>query len=91
MKEPASSDPLGLNAVGVPDGTGEGTRHMAECFAEEFLRLGHGPEQVVGLFRSPRYRLAHHAWTVLGEETVHEIVTRAAAVWSAARRTPTQP
>jgi hypothetical protein len=90
-KDPDSTDPLGLNAVGVPDETGEGTRQMAECFAEEFLRLGHGPEQVIELFRSPRHRLAHHAWTVLGAQSVTEIVTQAAAIWSPAHRPPAPP
>lgn len=47
-------DPLELCGVALL--TEEDTTDlMTECFVEEFLRLGHGPAQILALFRNPQY------------------------------------
>jgi hypothetical protein len=81
-KRPEQDDPFQLEAVGVPDPTGECLREMAACFAEEFLRLGFPPGRVLALFESPTYALANHAYRVLGPREVRAIVERLAPVWS---------
>jgi hypothetical protein len=72
--EPDHSDPLELTGVAFDDPTGESVRIMAECFADEFLNLGHPPAEVMAIFRSPEHRLAHHAWQTLGEVNVFTMV-----------------
>jgi hypothetical protein len=89
--EPDPEDPLQLHGVGVPDPSGDGLRQMAECFAEEFLRLGHSPARVLELFRSRSYALPHRAWRELGEDAVRALIDDAARVWSRAHRMPTLP
>ena len=79
--DPDAGDPLELCGVGVPDPGGLGMTLLAECFAEEFLRLGHSAGEVLALFRSPEYRLAYQAWCALGDERVSGIVATQALVW----------
>ena len=77
--EPAPEDPLALHGVRVPDPGGDAVERMAACIAEEFLRLGHGPGEVLELFRSPRYGLPHRAWRELGEVRIFTLVSSLAA------------
>jgi hypothetical protein len=72
--EPDTTDPMELTGVAFDDLSGESVRLMAECFADEFLNLGHTPEEVLDLFRSPDHRLAYRAWQELGEVTVYAMV-----------------
>jgi hypothetical protein len=47
-------DPLAAVAVELP--SDEDTLiPMAECFIEEFMRMGFSQEQIAGLFADPRY------------------------------------
>jgi hypothetical protein len=87
IHEPDEEDPLELSVVGIPDPSGEATRAMAACFAEEFLRLGFEPGRVLSLFESPRYALAHRAWLELGAHAIHAIVEEQARTWSPTHRT----
>lgn len=75
IHEPDETDPLELCAVGCPDSSEEETAFMARCLAEEFLHLGRSPQEVLDLFRSPEYPLAHRAWLELGEVRVFALVT----------------
>ncbi len=86
-KPPEEDDPFELAGVGVPDPTGASVRAMAECFAEEFLRLGFPPGRVLALFESPRYALAHHALERLGPREIRGLIDRLARTWSAGSRT----
>ena len=87
-KQPEADDPFALEGVGVPDPDGTALRDMAECFAEEFLRLGFPPGRVLALFESPRYPLAHQAYTRLGAQETRVLIERQAAIWSPALRRP---
>jgi hypothetical protein len=72
--EPDLSDPMELAGVAFEDPSGTSVSIMAECFADEFLNLGHAPQEVMELFRSSEHRLAHLAWQQLGEVRVFAIV-----------------
>jgi hypothetical protein len=87
-KQPEADDPFALKGVGVPDPGGTAAREMAECFAEEFLRLGFPPGRVLALFESPRYPLAHRAYEALGAQETRALIERLAAIWSPAHRRP---
>ena len=85
IHEPDPQDPVALHGVEVPDPDGASLRAMAECFVEEYLRLGFPPERVLALFRTPAYPLAHRAWTALGAGAVSEIVDEQARLWQGLR------
>jgi len=72
--EPDHTDPMELTGVAFDDPTGQSVRVMAECFADEFLRLGHTSAQVMDLFRSTEHQLAHIAWQQLGEVHLYALV-----------------
>jgi hypothetical protein len=72
--EPDVTDPMELAGVAFDDPTGQSVRVMAECFADEFLRLGHSVSEVMDLFRGSEHRLAHHAWERLGDLAVFAMV-----------------
>ena len=47
-------DPMELNGVGFITDE-DTTDSMCECFIEEFMRMGYGHRQILGLFRTPHY------------------------------------
>jgi hypothetical protein len=47
-------DPMELCGVGLVTAE-DNSSLMAECFIEEFLRLGHSASQILALFRNPHY------------------------------------
>lgn len=66
-------DPFELRGMVIPskeDTTGE----MAECFAEEFLRMGYGPSEVLAVFRNPHYLGPHMAWEKQGEPFIRNVI-----------------
>jgi hypothetical protein len=75
MRETDPQDPMelvGVSALGSATGRLE---TMAECFAEEFIRLGHSEEAILDLFRSPFYAGPHRAYRELGEARIREMIT----------------
>lgn len=73
-READPDDPMELVGIRLPVDDDSAIREMAECFAEEFVRLGHTPNDILGLFRNPFYGGPHEAYRVLGEETVCEMI-----------------
>ncbi len=65
-----------LVGVRLPVADQAALEEMAECFAEEFIRLGHGPAAVLELFKSPFYRGPHEAYRQLGEDRIAEMIDR---------------
>ena len=47
-------DPLELNGVALLTHE-DTTDEMAECFIEEFMRMGYNHKQILALFRNPHY------------------------------------
>lgn len=73
-------DPLELNGVAFL--TSEDTTNaMAECFVEEFLRMGYNPAQVLSLFRNPHYVGPNLALGKRGEPFVRELIVDIFARW----------
>ncbi len=75
-REPDASDPLELVGVRLPVADDQSVRDMAECFVEEFVRLGHSPEELMTMFQNPFYGGAHQAYQTLGEVYVRELITK---------------
>jgi hypothetical protein len=66
-------DPLELNGVGIvchEDTTGA----MAECFIEEFMRLGHNHKQILAMFRNPHYLGMNLVLEKRGEQFVRDSI-----------------
>lgn len=80
-------DPLELNGAVFP--TEEDTSGaMCECFIEEFMRLGYGPEQILALFRDPNYLGTNMVLERRGERFVRDAIIETFARWG---RTVTWP
>ena len=47
---------------------------MAECFVEEFARMGAGANQLLELFRNPFYRGPHSVFERRGEAWVKDLI-----------------
>ena len=73
-------DPLELNGVAFL--TEEDTSaEMAECFAEEFMRMGYNHKQVLALFRNPHYTGPNMVLVNKGEPFVRNIIAETFARW----------
>ncbi len=73
-------DPMELNGVGFVCHE-DTTDAMAECFIEEFLRLGYNHKQILALFRNPHYLGMHMVLEKRGEPFVRERITEVFARW----------
>ena len=73
-------DPLELNGVAL--WTDEETqRDMAECFTEEFLRLGCNHKQLLAMFRNPHYLGLNMVLQNKGEAFVKDVIADVFARW----------
>ncbi|MCK6501467.1 MAG: hypothetical protein L6Q38_18470 [Nitrospira sp.] len=73
-------DPMELCGVAIV--TDEDTSNlMTECFIEEFLRLGYGPTQILGLFRNPHYVGPNLVLQNRGERFVREKIAEVFGWW----------
>jgi hypothetical protein len=73
-------DPLELNGVALL--TDEDTSSaMAECFVEEFMRMGYSHKQILALFRNPHYLGMNMVLQNKGEPFVRDIITEVFARW----------
>ncbi len=80
-------DPLELNGVAFL--TEEDTSaEMAECFAEEFMRMGYNHKQVLALFRNPHYTGPNMVLANKGEPFVREIIAETFARWGRPIQSP---
>jgi hypothetical protein len=76
-------DPLELNGVMIP--TDEDTTGiMAECFIEEFMRLGYNHKQIFALFRNPCYTGMNLVLQKRGEAFVQDLIAELFARWGRA-------
>jgi hypothetical protein len=59
---------------------------MAECFIEEFMRMGYDAKQILGMFMDPFYAAAHMALKAKGGEFIEKLIADTFAKWG---RNPT--
>jgi len=83
-------DPFELNGMALLSHE-DTTDDMAECFAEEFMRMGYNHKQVLALFRNPQYLGPHMAFEKRGEPFIREIITDVFARWGKAVTWPENP
>ncbi len=65
-----------LVGVRLPVQDDTALKDMADCFAEEFIRMGHSVEEVLALFKNPFYAGPHAAYSNLGEERICEMIEK---------------
>jgi hypothetical protein len=73
-------DPLELNGVAFLTEADTSTE-MAECFAEEFMRMGYNHNQVLALFRNPHYVGPNMVLQNKGEQFVRDTIAETFAKW----------
>jgi hypothetical protein len=76
-------DPFELNGMAFlsHDDT---TNDMAECFTEEFMRMGYSHLQVLALFRNPHYLGPNMAFEKRGEPFIRDLIADVFARWGKA-------
>lgn len=80
----APDDPMGMVAVGVPEGEPD---LMAECLIEEYVRLGSSDAQLLALFKNPFFAGAHALYRARGEEHIQAVIARVRQQWGRPRFT----
>jgi hypothetical protein len=73
-------DPFELNGMALLTHE-DTTNDMAECFAEEFMRMGYNHQQVLALFRNPHYLGPHMALEKRGEPFIRDLIAAIFARW----------
>ena len=73
-------DPLELNGA-VLLTEEDTTDAMCECFIEEFMRMGHGPKQILALFQDPHYLGMNMVIQNRGEQFVRDCIAETFARW----------
>jgi hypothetical protein len=72
-----------LDDVGAP--THEAMLDMAECFIDEYARLGFDANRILHMFRTKGYAGPYMAAKALGEQTICELVDSVLARWGGRR------
>jgi hypothetical protein len=73
-------DPFELNGMAFLTQQ-DTTSAMAECFIEEFMRLGYGAKQILSLFRNPHYLGPNLALQKRGEPFIRDLFSEVLARW----------
>ena len=75
-----AEDPLELSGMALL--THEDTSvEMAECFIEEFMRMGHSPARIYLYFRNSAYLPMHMVWEKHGDDWVRARVIDVFGRW----------
>lgn len=80
-------DPFELIAVPLPGGDVD---YMAECFVDEFVRMGYDDVRLRQLFISPLYSATHAIYLEKGERYVQDLIDRVRAKWGFFRFNPAE-
>lgn len=81
-KQIETDDPMELVGMVMPGEPGE-LEAMAECFVEEYVRLGWNETRLMTLFRSSMFMATNRIYRIKGEAWVRELIRRISAQWGA--------
>jgi hypothetical protein len=73
-------DPLELNGMAILSSE-DTTNEMAECFAEEFMRLGYDHRRILAMFANPHYLGPNLAFQQRGESFIRDLIAGVFARW----------
>ncbi len=75
-----NQDPMELMGVVLPGD--EGTLDaMAECFIDEYVRMGWTEQRLMVLFKNPMFLATHRVYLQKGEPYVRELIRRTLNKW----------
>jgi len=82
FEDPDPTDPMTLHGVVLEaEPTLDAVREMAECFVEEYARMGFDAGRILGLFRNPGYAGPYQARERLGDHIVRSLVEEITTRW----------
>ena len=73
-------DPLELTGTVLPGEPGQ-LEAMAECFVEEYVRMGWDEQRLLTLFRNPMFLATHRIYQQKGEGYVRDLIRATSAKW----------
>lgn len=73
-------DPMEMIAAVVPGEAGQ-LEAMAECFVEEYVRLGWDEPRLMTLFVNPLFLATHRVYRLKGDAYVRELIHATCAKW----------
>ncbi len=71
-------DPLGLVGMVMPGEEGQ-LEAMAECFVEEYARMGWNEARIMTLFTQPLFMATHRVYRLKGESYARELIHKVCA------------
>ncbi len=84
--EPDETDPLTLHGVEMETDDPESVRNMAECFIEEYARLGQSPEAIYQIFADGSFAGPALAFRTLGEDAIRGMILEQCQIRGLRRR-----
>jgi hypothetical protein len=84
QEEFVPEDPMGLIGMVMPGEPGQ-LEAMAECFIEEYVRLGWSEPRLMTLFVNPMFLATHRVYRMKGEDYVRDLIRRTRMRWGADR------
>jgi hypothetical protein len=72
--DPDMTDPMTLHGVEIEVEGDEANREMAQCFIEEYLRIGFDAPEILRIFRTKGYAGPNMALHRLGEATIRSMI-----------------
>ena len=86
LKDFEKQDPMELMGMVMP-GDENTLEEMAECFIDEYARLGWGERQILALFVSPMFMATHRVYRTKGEDYVRDLIQKRLDIWHPNRKT----
>lgn len=74
FEDPDPTDPMTLTGVELTVDDPGSVREMAECFIEEYVRLGHSAASISEMFESRQFAGPTLAVTQLGMKVIREMI-----------------
>ena len=74
-------DPMDLVGLVLPGEPGQ-LEAMAECFVEEYVRMGWDEPRLMTLFTNPMFLATHRVYRAKGEEYVRALIRGTRAKWA---------
>ena len=83
--DPDPTDPMTLHGVVIETADDTAMLEMAECFIDEYARLGFDANRILHMFNTRGYAGPFMATTALGKERICELVDTVLARWGGRR------
>ena len=88
--DPDVSDPMTLHGVVVETESDAAMRDMAECFVEEYIRIGFDEDRILKMFQTQGYAGPFLAFQTLGEDAIRRIISELVPLWGGRKDKPAQ-